>query len=224
MWDEPYSKGLMNGLREYCTEYPEQFELVDTFLTEFKFSWEIEVEALSRCDYVLPPLPPHIFIKEFRDNGANTNYIGTVYHSSFMETIIESGVVAELNNMLIIHSFPWWTDTGDFITLAQQVFDNSPKWYEDSLVQPSYLSVIHDLYIVFGAIEYTISVYGTQGFNSHTLYESLQMFSFNVDGCSHSFSQTKRTSNETLGIYRLDADNQTLIRADSEWIPIVTEP
>ncbi len=116
MWGDPYSEGLINGLKEYCAKHSEQYELVDTFLTDIKFSWNREIEAFRDCDYVLPPFGPLTFIQEYRESRATAKFIGTNSHFSQREIIERKGLWGEIDEMLIIRSHPSLIEEGDFNT------------------------------------------------------------------------------------------------------------
>ncbi len=227
IWDFSYTKSLVGGIQTYCDSHPEQFELVDTFLTDIKWSWENEIEAFKDCDYLLPPLPPHSFIRDFNDRGYNTAYIGTDAYVSFLDMIKRQDTIEEIDDMLIIKHYPLLSEDGEFGALVNAVAGKSgqrSEWPQEISFQLAYISTIHDMYIILNAIEHSITEYGYESFNSQMLYNALQTFSIEIDGCSHSFSETKRTSNDNLGIYRVDTVNKTLVRADADWVPIVTEP
>lgn len=65
---------------------------------------------------------------------------------------------------------------------------------------------------------------GPENLDSQAIYNAAQSFTIDVDGCSHSFNSTKRTSNDSLAIYEARAAQQDLVRADYNWIPVVYNP
>ncbi len=71
----------------------------------------------------------------------------------------------------------------------------------------------------------TIDTTGPENFNSEVFYEKAQSYSLTLDDVQmHSYTETKRTSLDHMGIYRLDGAEQDLFRLVPDWIPVVYEP
>ena len=67
-------------------------------------------------------------------------------------------------------------------------------------------------------------------YRPHQAHEIMQLdnvaqgFSIELDGCPHSYSETKRTSNDALAIYKVRASEKDIIWTDHRWHPIVYTP
>ena len=71
----------------------------------------------------------------------------------------------------------------------------------------------------------TIEATGPENFNSEAFYEKAQSYSLNFDGVQmHSYTETKRTSLDHMGLYRLDGTQKDIFRLVPEWIPVVYKP
>ena len=229
MWAESYGIGCMDGLRAYCDANPEQYELVDIFLPDFKFNWATEVEALKDCDYVIPPVPMNTFAKQLKDAGHEVTYVGTDAHLAFMNMIGEQNLWDALDGMVLVRPALWWTDEGEGMdltkTILQRYRPNQAEEIKEAGV--SYMSV-QQHYLMLELIKATVMEVGAENFSSEAMYNTAQNFTLTMDGCKHSYGPGKVTSSDTLAIYKIDESAPTLLekmyRADPEWIPVVYEP
>jgi hypothetical protein len=83
---------------------------------------------------------------------------------------------------------------------------------------------VQPVMMLLDAIRDTVAQTGPEGFTSEALYQHLQSFSMEVDGCRHSFSKTKRTSNDNMNIHQFDAERKDLYLAHEGWLQIKTQP
>ena len=87
-----------------------------------------------------------------------------------------------------------------------------------------YLS-IRQFYVMFELIAETVEAVGAENFTSQALYDVAQNFTLIIDGVeSDSFSETKRTSANYMGMYEVQGANKGLFSVGTEWIPVVLEP
>ncbi len=226
-WKDDYREIWFESIIQYAESNPDQYEWVEGYLTDIKFTWSEEVEGLRYCDYVYIPIPPNTFIKNYRDEGYSAKFIGNEWHSTFVYMLDRANLWDSTSGMILVKSIPWVTDEDPLIVKAKQIFCDNHSRCSDILNEYEanyYIALAYDIQLIFELVGYTIDKVGWTNFNSETLYESSQSFSFSNGIVSHSFNAIKRTSNDDLGIYEIDATNKTLVRAETDWIPIVTTP
>ena len=68
-WAEAYAEELLAGAEAYAKANSDKYEWMGGYLTDFTFTWAYEVESLSDCDYLFPPVPVNQFAKEYRGAG-----------------------------------------------------------------------------------------------------------------------------------------------------------
>ena len=224
-WNTPDGVSIINAAEQYCSAHPDQYDWIDGYLTNYTFTWGPEIEALKNCDYVIIPDVMPSFVKEYRNAGYEAKFIGTNAHTSYIGMIDDTDLWDEIDNMLFIIPFQWWAESGTVIDLTEQLlYENHPDDAENVMLNGSgYLST-QQMYVMLELIAEAAEMAGPENLDSQAVYEAALSFSINVDGCSHSFNSTKRTSNDSLAIYKANASQKDLIRADSSWIPVVYEP
>lgn len=224
-WNESVELAILGGAEEYAKAHPDEYEWEGGHLTNFSFMWGPEVEALKDCDYVLPPIPPTNFVKEYRQAGYTAKFIGTDASLAFLGLVDSAGLWPEIDGMIAATHSGWWTDQGEIIDLAKTLLQkNHPDNAEDIMgMGISYLSV-NSVYVVLELIKATVEAVGPEAFTSQALYDTALSFSMTVDGTQHSFSQIKRASADHIGIYEVRAAEENVFRVDAEWIPVVRSP
>ena len=127
--------------------------------------------------------------------------------------------------MLLIRPALSWGDDGSLIEMAKEMLYRYRPHQAHEIMQwgPNYLSV-QQQYVMFELIRKTIESVGAGGFTAEALYNVAQGFSIELDGCPHSYSETKRTSNDALAIYKVRASEKDIIWTDHRWHPIVYTP
>ena len=229
MWAESYGEACMDGAKSYAEAHPEQFEWVEGFLPDIKFSWKTEIEELKDCDYILPPVPMNQFAKEFEQAGHKTIYIGTDAHIAFLNMIDKQELWDALDGMVIVKVAQWWTDEGEVINLTNTMLERYRPEQAQEIREAgiSYLASQQE-YVMIELIKDTVAKFGAEDFSSELLFKNAQTFSITVDGAEHSYSPTKRTSSDSLTMYKVDASAPTLLekfyRAEPDWIPVVYDP
>ncbi len=225
MFGESAGIAILTAAEEYAEANPEEYEWVDGFLTDFKFIWQAEAELLKDCDYVFPTVPPPPFVTAYQDVDGKGKFLGTDAHVAFMGMVGKADLWEAMDGMYVVRPFSWWTDDGVYMDLTRDILNENHTDSADEIMQEGvgYLTVMPAV-MLLEAIKGTVEEVGAANFASEHLYDYLIDFSMEFDGCHHSFSNTKRTSNDYLNIHELDAERKDLFRAHEEWIPIVNEP
>jgi len=225
MWNEPAGVAILGAAEKYAKTNPDQYEWEGGYTNKFSFVWTSEVEALKDCDYVFPPIPLNVFVKAYRDAGYTAKFLGTDAHIAFMGQIDDEGLWDEVDGMLVVRPFRWWNEEGELVDLTKKIlYENHPDDAEDIIRRGVGYITVQPVYMILEAVRETVEEVGPQNFNSEALYNTLQSFSITVDGCHHSFSEIKRTSNDYLNIDELRSADKDLFRVDPEWLPLVSEP
>lgn len=224
-WDEPFANAFLRGAEEYCRAHPEQFRWQGTYLTDFAFTWDAEVQALIDCDYVFPPMIMTSFIAQYRDSGGSAKLFGTDGQAAFLNLIDDADIWDMVGGMLIIRPSRWWNEESEVTQLAKRLlYENHPDEADEIIRSGSSYQIVYSIYIMLELIKGAVEAAGAEHFDSQALYDAAQSFSLTVDGCRHSFSEMKRTSADSLAMYELRAEGKDLYRLHSEWYPIVVEP
>lgn len=224
-WAEDYGADCLAGAKKYAMAHPEQYEWVGGFLNDWSFIWDTEVEKLKNCDYVFPPIPMNQFVKQYRDAGYTAKFIGTDAHLAFLGMIDDADLWEEVDGMWFIKCGRWWNDKGEIVELTKKLLQIYHPDEADSIIRSgiSYLGT-QQVYIMLELIKETVETVGSDNFTPQAIYDTAQSFSITVDGCPHSYSETKRTSNDGLAVYEMRAAEKDIFRVHVEWLPIVYEP
>ncbi|MFC2027995.1 ABC transporter substrate-binding protein [Chloroflexota bacterium] len=225
-WAEAYSQTFLDGMEKYSEVHPDQYEYVGGYTTNFSFMWGPEVEALKDCDYVMPPGPMQHFTKEYRDAGYQARLIGTDFQISILKMTDDMDLWDESDKMLLLRTGFWWNEEGEMVNLAKQLlYDYHPDEAASLIAEGPGYQALRGIYVMFEIVKETVETVGAQNFTSEELYEVAQSFSLTVDGIeNHSFTKTKRTSVNNIGMYELRGAEKDIVRIDPEWIPILYEP
>ena len=225
MFGESAGIAIIEAAEKYAKANPEQYEWVEGFLTSFQFIWTAEAHALKDCDYVIPATPPSAFVKDYRKAGGKGKFIGTDAHTAFMGMVNSSDLWEEMDGMYSVRPFRWWTDDSEGGRLTRQILNENHADQAEEIIRDGvgYITV-QPIVMLLEAIKGTVEEVGAENFTSEDLYNYLLTFSMDFDGCQHSFSETKRTSNDYLNIHQLDAERKDFFLAHEGWVPIVTEP
>ncbi|MFC2028173.1 ABC transporter substrate-binding protein [Chloroflexota bacterium] len=226
-WTGTYSEGVLTAATEYCDAHPDQYEFVGGYLVAPKFKWDEEVEALKDCDFVLPPAPMNQFVQQYREAGHTARFMGTDWHVASLDSISEANLWDEIDGMLFIQPTQWWNDEGEVIELTKTLLHEYHPGDASDIIRSGggYLKM-QQMYIMFEIIADTVESVGAEHFNSQNLYDTMLSFSTTIDGCAHSFSTTKRTSNDNLAAYDARAEDRDIFRRyyGPKWHPILYEP
>ncbi len=225
-WKDDYSPLFFEGMKNYTKEHPDQFEWKGGHLTDFGFVWASEIEALKDCDYVYPPVPMHVFIRDYRDSGYDAVFIGTDPHAGFLDIIDDGAYWDEIDGMLFIRASRWWTEQGVIIDLTKQLLHENHESKAEEIMRSGvgYLST-SCFYQLLQIIRNAAEDAGPGNLDSQAVYEAAVNYTERIDEVDrYSFDETKRCSTNYYVIYEADGARLNLYRADPDWIPMVTEP
>ena len=225
-WNESTGLAMLGGAEEYANAHPDQYEWEGSHLAPLgTFIWEAEAEALKDCDYVLPPVPPNAFVRAFRNKEATATFLGSDAHVAFLGQLSDADLWEECDGMMVIRPFRWWNEEGELVDLTKQLLNENHPDDAESIIQKGvgYITV-QPAYIMLEMVRATVEAVGNINFSSEAMYEVAQSFAITIDGCHHSFSETKRTSNDELNIDQLRAAEKDLFRMHDDWLPIVWKP
>ncbi len=224
MFKEAAGEAILSAAEKYADANPE-YEWVDGFLTQFKVTWGIEAEILKDCDYVFPSVPPQSFVKDYRQDGGKAKFVGTDAHVAFMGGIDDANLWDEMDGGYFVRPFRWWTDDTEYFQFTRQILNANHAEKAEEIISGGvgYITV-QPAVMMLEAIKGTVEEVGADNFTSEALYNYLLSFSLEFDGCQHSFSETKRTSNDYLNIHQLDAQKKDLFLAHEGWLQIMPQP
>ncbi len=225
---DPYGKAITSGVEQYIEANSQQFVLVATSwvdLWSFPIEYYGPVSKLISCDYVLIPTFMNQYIDEYRSAGGNARFVGTGSHITNLNLIEEENLWDKLDGSIFALTSRWWNEDDAVISIVKTLlWEKHPE--EAELIMDTrneYLSAV-DVYIMLAAISNAVQIAGPDDFDSQSLYETTLSFHITVDGCQYSYSESKRTSNDFLGIHEAIADVKDLARIQQEWRPLICEP
>ncbi|MFO8102359.1 MAG: ABC transporter substrate-binding protein [Dehalococcoidia bacterium] len=227
-WEDAYSNIWFAAARKYVEANPDKYVWEGDFQTELKFSWDREIEALKDCDYVYSPVPPHVFVDDFRDvAGEKATLIGTEVHCAFMGLIENNELWDELDGSLYIRVTPWYHETGPMIDLINQLLTTKHSPVEAEMFKDdgvTYLSA-KQAYLMLDIVRKAVEKAGPENFDSQALYEAATSWSFEMEGIEDfcSFTDKKRMSQNYYSVYEASGADRNLYRV-SDWMYQVTEP
>ncbi len=225
-WAETYGNGVLTAAKEYAKAHPDQYEWEEGYLAGFGFNWTTEVEGLKDCDYVLPPVIMTSFVDQYRSAGYTAKFLATEAQTGFLGQIDDSDLWDELDGTIFARTCRWWNEDDEMVDLTKMLLQKNHSGEAESIIRDGvgYLAV-NGAVVLLNIISDTIEAVGPDNFNSQALYDTTESFSFTIDGIERdSFSKTKRTSLNYLGIYEARGAERNLFRVDPDWYPIIYEP
>ena len=234
---ESYSNILYDAAKEYCKAHPEQYTWENDFITDFKFTWDIELEGLKDCDYIFIPAPPMSFVREYREKGYEAKLLWTEVHAPFLGMFNENKLDMwdEIDGSYLILSSGWYNDYGDPVSvMINSVLDqnHSEKEAEELRSNGGAYRTVMRADMICDAIKKTVERVGAKKFNSETLTQTLNSWSFRYgdieDFCT--FTDTKRFSQNYYLIFEVQADEsnphtwQYITRVSPDPVPQLTGP
>ncbi|MBM3132104.1 MAG: ABC transporter substrate-binding protein [Chloroflexi bacterium] len=225
-WPTPYTMELIDGAKKYAEEHPDQFEWVGKFVSAgVVFTWGSEVQALRDCDYVLPPTIMVNFVKQYRDAGYDGKIVGTSAHLAFVSVISDAKIWDELDGAIFLNPTRWWNEEGTMINLTKEILNkNHPDGAKEIMGAGSGYLAITNAYQLCEIIRNAVAAAGVEKIDSadfsQAIYDAAESYEMEVDGVKqYSFSPTKRTAPNYVGIYRLDASKKDIFRQGG-WYPM----
>lgn len=224
-WNENYGQDFLAGAEAYVMAHLEQYEWAGGFLSDWSFVWDEEIEALKDCDYVLPPLPPNQFVKQYRKGGGKAKLIGSDAHIAFLTEIERDDSWSDFDGMWLVMSAQWWNDTGEIVDLTKTLLQTYRPDEMDEIIETgiAYLST-QQIYVMLELIKEASASVGPENLNSQAIFDAAKSFSITVDGCPHSYNENKRTSSDALSVYEIDAAKKDIFREGPSWLPVVYKP
>ncbi len=225
-WDESYANGFIQAIEDYAKTHPDQFEFEGGYLTEFKFSWASEIENLKDCDYIFPPIILQEFAKNLRNTGSTAKLIGGAPHTGFFSQISAAGAWPAIDGMLFIFTGDWFDAFQEELAFHRMLVETYHPGEEDEIFSRAGYGAVSNYRMMFKIVEETIADNGREYFNSETLYETVQEWSFAFDfrPSGYSFTPTKRYIMNDLCVLEASAEKESPVRNDLNWYPLRTEP
>ncbi len=225
-WAEPYAIGFVQAMKEYAKVHPDQFEFVDGFLSDFKFNWSTEIEALKDCDYIFPPIIMHEFAKGIRNTGSEARFIGGAPHTAFFDLLSAANAWQAIDGMLFVYTGGWWHEEIKLIIVQEQMLDMYHQNDKEKIIaKGSSYGGVGTYLMLCDIIAKTVEKTGPEGFNSETLYQTAQTWSYPMeDRADYTYGPEKRYIFNDLCVLEASGTQQTLVRNDSVYYPILTEP
>lgn len=230
-WAAQTSEDFGNALEEYADAHPDQFEFVGAFFTSLGTpQWGTQVDALKDCDYIFPPhvgFSAPAFIKEFRNAGYTAKFIGNEAHVAFLDMLIPGAGWEAVDGMLIISAIRGWKENSVEVELAREVLEryHGTSEFEEDMQYggQQYVGPFQGWFGVLEVIKEAVESVGAEKFSNQALYDTAVQFSTEVSGNGWTWTETKRTNWTGLGISKLDADSEQIVRIAPEWQPAITD-
>ncbi len=225
-WEEPYASNFVKAMEEYADDHPDQFKFVEGYLTDFKFSWASEVELLKGCDYIFPPILVYGFAQDIQNTGSTAKLIGGTPHTAFLQQVTDAQAWDAIDGMIFIYTGNWWNETGEEIDFQKRLLTEYHHGEEEEIMnRGSGYQAITSYLKMFEMIANAFQKADIEDFDSEALYDAIQSYSKSINGRdSYSYTRTKRYLTNELAILEASAEQETLLRNDLNWYPIITKP
>ena len=225
-WPTPYTMELIDGAKKYAEDHPDQFQWVGKYVSSgLAFTWDSEVEALRDCDYVIPPTIMVNFVNQYRAAGYQGKILGTSAFLAFFSLMSDAKILGKIDGAIFLHPTRWWNEEGSMINFTRDILKaRHPDKAKEIMRAGSGYLAITNTYQLCEIIWNAVEAVGAQKIDtpefSQALYEAAERYEMMVDGIrQYSFSPTKRTAPDYVGIYRLDASRGDIFRQGG-WYPI----
>ncbi len=236
-YSEAYSNLLFEAAEEYCEAHPELYTWEVDYITDFKFTFDAELDGLKNCDYIFTPAPPMSYVEAYREAGYKAKIIWTEVHSVFTGMFNEEKLDLwdGLDGSYFFLSAGWYNDANDpVVDMINRLLDDSHSEGEAEEIRTaggSYRTVMR-ADMICDMIKQTVERGGTQKFDSEALVETANSWSYSYGDVENycNFTETKRFSQNYYVMFEVIVDEsnphtwQYVTRADPEMIPQVTSP
>ncbi len=228
-WDDPSSVRLFDAFEEYCETHPDQFEWIGGHLAPMAtFGWGPEIEALKDCDYVYPPTIPTTFVRDYRNAGYDAKFACNDSQSVFSNMFDDAGIWDEMDGTVFLRTVRWWTQEGELIDLVKEILHRYHSADEAASIRendPAYLALSSSPRLVLEMIRSAVKTVGPDNFNSQTLYEAAESYSFIQEGIErYSLSSTKRFAINYGTFVEASGADKDLVPTGTGLIPYELEP
>jgi hypothetical protein len=165
------------------------------------------------------------FAKEYRVAGYTAKFLGYDAHLAFLGNVVASDGWDNVNGALFYRATKYWNEEGPIINLTKQILHTyHPNEAEEIIRNGIGYTSAATFYQMLEIIADAVETVGPGNFDSRALYEAAQRYSLSLDGLEDfaTFSPGKRTSNNYIAIYELDAAREDVFRVESGvWYPII---
>ena len=234
---ESYSNVLYKAAKEYCKEHPDQYEWEIDFLTDFKFTFDAEIEELKDCDYVFTPAPPMAFTKAYRLGGGKAKFLWTEVHTAFagMYNKEKLDLWDGMDGSYFILSSGWYNDENDpVVEMINSVLNenHAEGEVEEILTSGGGYRTAMRADMLCEIIKETVESVGAENFNTEALAQTANSWSFSYGDIENfcDFTETKRFSQNYYMMYEVQVDEsnphtwQYITRVSPDPIPQLTKP
>ncbi len=223
-WSSSLDVATADGIKQYCQEYPEQFEWKGAYLKEMSFSWTTEAQQLKDCDYVLPPSAALVtFLRDYKSVSGKAKLIGSDPHLGFFRLVGDARMWDEIDDMLLIRESGYWGEDGSMVELSEELMNRYRDGSQEEIKAAggTYNAVWH-YYIIFDIIKQAAAEVGPENIDSQAIYKAAQSYSLILDGVERfSFSETRRFGVDKVLIYKVEAEDKAIVRVEQDLIPIM---
>ncbi len=226
-WIETYGSAILNGAEQYANDHPDQFEWTGTYLTNYTFTWEEQVEALLDCDYVIPPIPMSSFIQQYREAGGAAKFLGTHAHDAFLGSVDSADLWDEMDKMLFIRASEMWIEEDSTIVnlMRDLLYENHPERAQEVIQSGCGYLTGYNYSVMLELIREAVSLVGAKNFDSQAIFDAAKAFSLTLDDIEReTLSDGSRMSINYLVMYELNAAEKNLLRVEPKWNPVVHAP
>jgi len=230
-WADAYSDVFLNAMEAYATAYPQQYDYVGGYLTNFAFSWTTQVEDLKDCDYIYIPTPPQAFVEQYRDAGGTATFLASDVQSALLGMMDSADFWNKIDGTYFIRSSRWYNETGQLIDMTNELLDRyRPEEAHDIKRNGcGYIGAKH-VYLMCDIIKEAVETVGPESFDTQALYDAAATWTYIYEDISdfNNFSSEKRYASNYYAVYEARAcetpDDSDLFRAHDDWLPQVMEP
>ncbi len=223
----PAYENLHAGAEAYCKEHPEQFTWKGSYMQEFgSFDWSNQIDQVKEVDYLLGGTIGVInYAPQLRNQQIDARLLLGNWTTASLGIIVDSAGADYMDGQLFIYPNRWWNEDYQIPNLARELVK---RYHGENELEGimrrgnSYLGAIEQGYGMLSVIKKAVEDYGAENFSSQTLYDAATSFSIAYGGCEEwHYTDTKRTAWEALGIYEFSGEEETLVRKDPEWQPVL---
>jgi len=227
-WNEPFHIEVTEAVKEYCLDYPAEFEYLGGYLAPMgTVTWPAEVERLKDCDYVAVPstgLGTATFIEEYRNREYTARFIGTDGLAAFRSLLMDKCGWQKLDGTWNTLEALWWTEPYPIVELGKQLlYKNHPKEAEDIIYAGSgYITGgIQEAYVIFEILRETVLQVGADNFDGQAYYDTAIEFQTTWEGYPQmGYSQEKRNFLDYTRVYEWKAEADDLVSVTG-WLPFI---
>jgi len=227
-WSDGYSDVWLGAAEAYANAHPDQFEWAGGHLAPLgTFIWDTEIAALTDVDYAYMPVPPPVFVREYRKTGGTAKLIGTDVHAAFLGMMHRGDLWDEFDETLFVRSSRWYNEQGPIVDLYNASLDAKGPEKAQSIRQEGCGYIAYkQIYLMLDIVRQAVETVGPENFSTQALYDAATSWSFSVDGIDdfNSFDESKRISQNYYAIYEATAADMDLHRRHDEWLPQVVTP